>query len=295
MGRASEPLGAIQYIYCASPTPVRPVCSTMEAKTEEASSGRASGKALEAEPLELESGGDTKAYKRSTTRHEEEPTGVEAHPLSCSGSRPAASLPSAGSIPRHAAAARRPAALASSVAVGGGSGPAAPPPPLKHRFPTACHHAIAGSWLRGTWLLATSTAQPTLLGLPFGIAALVSTALAPRRYRYTQQCIRLPVAGTHAWLWPTCKASTCQHAWRQAAGIVTLCPAISPALQGWPGGMVVLVVSGLATGALYKTLVTSWVGSIGAWPGTCAPTGAVPTRVPCHGRRLLQHADQRPV
>lgn len=161
----------------------------------------------------------------------------------------------------------RPAALASSVAVGGGSGPAAPPQPLNTDFPLP---AIAGSWLRGTWLLATSTAQPTLLGLPFGIAALVSAALATQRCRYTQQCIRLPVAGTHAWLWPTCKASTCRHAWRQAAGIVTLCPAISPALQGWPGGMVVLVVSGLATGALYKTLVTSWVGSIADWPGTCA-------------------------
>lgn len=30
----------------------------------------------------------------------------------------------------------------------------------------------AGTWKRGTWLLATSTAQPTLLGLPFAMAAL---------------------------------------------------------------------------------------------------------------------------
>ncbi|PRW58780.1 GABA transporter 1-like [Chlorella sorokiniana] len=97
----------------------------MASKSEEPSVGRASGKAEP--PLELEAGDASKDYKRSVTRHEEEPT---------------------------------------------------------------------GSWLRGTWLLCTSTAQPTLLGLPFGVAAL-----------------------------------------------------------GWVGGMIVLVVSGLATG-YFNTLIS---------------------------------------
>lgn len=47
--------------------------------------------------------------------------------------------------------------------------PAALTVPMLFSTPSA---ACAGSWLRGAYLLATSTAQPTLLGLPFGIAAL---------------------------------------------------------------------------------------------------------------------------
>ena len=50
----------------------------MEAK--EASVGT-SGKALEPEPAHMENGGAAKAYKRSVTRHEEEPTGLSLHTL----------------------------------------------------------------------------------------------------------------------------------------------------------------------------------------------------------------------
>ena len=41
---------------------------------------------------------------------------------------------------------------------------------LHGRFPRI--PAPSGNWTRGTWLLATSTAQPTLLALPFAMASL---------------------------------------------------------------------------------------------------------------------------
>ena len=53
--------------------------------------GRDSAKGFEADPLE---GGDAeKEYRRSVTRHEEEPTGKEAHRL-CRSERWPAPLPS---------------------------------------------------------------------------------------------------------------------------------------------------------------------------------------------------------
>lgn len=136
--------------------------------------GRDSGKGFEADPLELEGG--AKEYRRSVTRHEEEPTGKEAHRLVPLGALAGLLSPVSRTCTRHHWSAGD-----DGWAVHASSAVACRRcrPPLHRRHSTTQAPSLAGSWLRGTWLLCTSTAQPTLLGLPFGIAALVGSCHRP--------------------------------------------------------------------------------------------------------------------